>query len=372
MKNTLLIFIAIIFQCTFFQFTFSAEEILKDIQVGGIFFVDSEGYIYTNPDMHSITRYSPTGKLLSTIGKEGEGPSDIKRLGWFCINPIDKNVYVCEYFGGNKWISKFSLNGKYLGELNCKIDWKKWQAITFIQFDDYGNAYLQLERSIPERYKDFTILSVETSLVKFLPKSNKLEELYKICLKSFADKGGKGNIRIPFENSLHWKVYRDRIIIKECKDEYISIFDLEGNLKEKILLPFKKEKVTQKDIDDWENYLKSTESIKKGIAEGWFDLKYWLSRLPYPKYKSVSAGQLYIDSQGYLYCMKATGYNSASTGSITWAKINLSNGNATIVKSAPDEWLKTFWKDYIYLTKWDEEDDYIVIKRAAKDFFKAN
>lgn len=353
-----------------FQLILSAEEIFKEIQVGGIFFVDSEGYIYTNSDWHSITRYSPSGKLLQTIGRAGEGPSDIKRLGWSCMNPIDKNIYIAESFGGNKWISKFSSDGKYLGELNCEIDWKKWQGISFIQFDDTGNIYLQLVRSIPMPKKDFTLLSEEAALVKFLPNGKLKKEIYKVCTDSFAEKGGKGNIRIPFGNYLHWNVYRDRIIINECKDEYISIFDLDGNFKEKMPLPFKKEKVTKNDLDAWEESLKSTDLVKKGTAEGWFDLKYWMSRLPFPKYKPVSAGQLYIDSHGSLYIMKASGSNLSSTGSTTWAKINLSTGSASTIDSAPDEWLKAFWKDYVYITKVDEEDEYIVVKRNEGDFFK--
>ncbi len=201
MKKYAFIAIVLVFQLVLF-----AEETFKDIQAGGIFFVDSEGYIYTNSDWHSISRYSQSGKLLQTIGRAGEGPGDIKRLGWSSINPIDKNIYVTEYYGGNKWISKFSSDGKYLGELNYEIDRKKWQGIPFIQFDDAGNIYLQLIRSIPVPQKDFTLLSEEAALVKFLPNGKIKKEVYKVCTDSFAEKGGKGNIRIPFGNSLHWKV----------------------------------------------------------------------------------------------------------------------------------------------------------------------
>ena len=365
MKKIYLIFIAI-----FLQFIVSAEEILKDIETGRVFLMDTEGYIYVNSGSHSIAKYSPAGKLLLKMGQKGEGPSDIKRMGWFAINPIEKNIYVTEFLGGNKWLSKFSKEGKFMGEFNCEIDWKKWHGISFIQFDDDGNIYLQLERSIPRRYKDFTIGTMEKALVKFSTRGKKLKEIYKIKTDFWADKGGKGNITIPFHNYLYWKIYNDNIIVKECKKDYISIFDLEGNLKKKVFLPFKKEKVAKKDLDDWEEYLKSLSWVKKGVSEGWFDLKYWRSRLPFPEYKLVSGGQLYIDPHGYLYTMKYSGYKIAHSAPTTWAKINLSKYDVSIVFSNPREWPLCDWRDNLFIKKLDEDDNYVVVKVPEGQFFK--
>ncbi len=65
-------------------------------------------------------------------------------------------------------------------------------------------ADLKMHMDTP--YKDFTILSEEAALVKYFPNGKIKKEVYKVCTDSFAEKGGKGNIRIPFGNSLHWKV----------------------------------------------------------------------------------------------------------------------------------------------------------------------
>ncbi|HLP46477.1 MAG TPA: hypothetical protein VK469_11040 [Candidatus Kapabacteria bacterium] len=349
-----------------FQLIASAAEILKDIQVGGIFFVDNEGYIYTNSDEHSITRYSPTGELLSTMGKKGEGPSDIKRLGGFSINPLDNNIYVTEFYGGNKWISKFSTGGKYLGEWNCELDWKKCEGISYIKFDGKGNIYLKTNHSLSGHCKDFVIGNVEDTITKFSPHGKKLREIYHIKTALYVEKGGKGNLTIPFSNSLYYTVYNDNIIIRESQDDFVQVFDLEGTLQKKISLPFRKEKVTQEDIDTWEKRIRASAWGKRGMSEGWLDLNYWKTRLPFPDYKPVSGYPLLIDSQGNLYNMKYPGMDDTS---IKCARINLSNGEITILNFKSGESLLAAWKNYFFIQKEDEDDDYVILKIEEKEYF---
>ena len=45
--------------------------------------MDSKGNTYSDYGNHQISKYSPEGKLLVRFGRKGEGPGDIKRLGWF-------------------------------------------------------------------------------------------------------------------------------------------------------------------------------------------------------------------------------------------------------------------------------------------------
>jgi hypothetical protein len=350
-----------------FQLIASAEEILKDIQVGGIFFVDSEGYFYTNSDEHSITRYSPTGELLLTIGKKGEGPSDIKRLGGFDINPLDNNIYVTEFYNGNKWISKFSTGGKYLGEWNCQLDWKKYEAIPNIKFDGKGNIYLKTSHSRSGQLKDFVIGNAEDTIINFSPQGKKLREIYHFKSDVYVEKGGKGNLTIPFNNNLYYTVYNDSIIVRESRDDFIQVFDLEGNLQKKISLPFRKEKVTQEDIDAWEKRIRTSAWGKRGMSEGWLDLDYWKKRLPFPDYKPVSGYPLYIDSQGNLYNMKYPGMDDTS---IKCARINLTTGVTSIFNFKPGESLLAAWKNYLFIQKEDDNDDYVILKIDEKEFFK--
>jgi hypothetical protein len=362
MKKICLLFIAI-----FFHFLVSAEEIFKDIELGRIFVVDGEGCIFVDSGSHSIAKYSPSGKLLLEMGQKGEGPSDIKRLGWFAICPIDKSIYVTEMAGGNRWISKFSTDGRYLGELNCEIDWTKWHGTSFIQFDRKGDIYLQLERSIPRRCKDFTIGTIEKKLVKFSPKGKKLKEIFSMKTDFWAEKRGKGNITIPFHNYLYWNVYKDRVIVRESKNKFINLFDLEGNLQKKISAPFEKEKVTREDIDKWEERIKTSRWGKEGIANGWLDLNYWKKRLPFPEHKPISGDQMFIDSQGNLYNMKYQGHYSKP---IVCARINLLTNKVTIFNFNQWERLLGIWKNYFFIMKWDGKEKYVVSKMDEKEFLK--
>lgn len=349
-----------------FQSIALAEKIIKDIQVGGIFLVDNEGCLYTNFDENTIAKYSPTGELLLTIGKKGEGPSDIKRLGCFDINPLDNNLYVTEFYG-NKWISKFSTGGKYLGEWNCELDWKKCDAIPYIKFDDKGNIYLKITHSLSTRCKDFVIGNIEESIIKFSPQGKKLKELYHFKLDVYVDKGGKGNLTIPFNNTLSYVIYRNNLIIRESRDDFIQIFDLEGNLQKKILIPFKKEKVDQEDIDAWVKRIRTSTWGKRGMSEGWLDMNYWGKRLPFPEYKPISGYSLYIDSKCNLYNMK---YPEMNDTSIKCARINLLTGDTSIFNFTPGESLLAAWKNYFFILKEDANEDYVVIKIEMNEFEK--
>jgi len=345
----------------------SATEVFKDIIAGRVFILDNQGNFYVNSGSHSISKYSPCGKLILKMGQKGEGPGDIKRLGWFSINPLNNTIYVTEFFTGNKWLSKFSMDGKYLGDWKCDLDWINYDALSVIKFDIKGNVFLEAIKSSPRRYKDFTIGAFETVIIKFSPKGEKLKEVYTFTSDFYAEKGGRGNITIPFHSFLNWNIYNDKIIIRESHADFINVFSPDGKLEKRIPLPFKRLKIKEKDLDEWDSYLKSVQWIKKGIAEGWFDLKYWRKRLPFPKFKPVSVGQLFIDSQGNLYSKKHSGYQLKEN---TWAKINLSNYKISIVKFNPDETLLYIWKNYFFFHKLDGKDNDILTKIDEKMLFQ--
>lgn len=351
----------------FLQLIVSGAETLKDVVLGGIFVVDNNGNIYVNSGEHSISKYSPTGEPLLTIGEKGEGPSNIKRLGSFAVNPVDNNIYVTEYFGGNKWISKFSTDGKYQGEWNVKVDWKKCKAISSIKFDSKGNVYFETKHTVTRPCKDFTVGAIETVLVKYSPQGEKLKEIYTFRSDVYVDKPGKGNLTIPFGNLLDYTILDDYIIIRENGDDFIQVFDLDGNLQKKISLPFKKKKVTQKDIDAWEKELKSSRFGQRGISEGWLDPGYWRNRLPFPEYKPLSAYPLFRDSQGYVYSIKYPGDDDTFH---KYARINPSTGDVSIIEGNTEERLVGTWKNYFFVYRQDEIDDYVIVKIDEKEFLE--
>lgn len=345
-----------------------AEEVFKGFEYIRVFSVDHQGNMYTNYGEHSIAKYSPKGALLLKMGQKGEGPGDIKRLVWFTIHPSGNTIFVTEGFNGNKWISTFSTSGKYLGEWKSEFDCHKWNSIGTIAFDQSGNIYLQATKSYPRRHKAFTIGTHETVLFKFSEDGKKLKRLYSIKNDFEAYKNGKGNVTIPFHNYLFWKVYGEKVVVRESKGDFISVFDKDGNLEKKIGLPFKKQKVTEEDINRWYDHMSSLKWVKRGIAQGWYDLKYWKRNLSFPEHKQISWYPLFIDENGFLYSCKAWDNKSKLK---TWARINLSDYQVSLVYSLAEESLLNISGSSFYITRpFPEEDEHYVVKTDKADFFK--
>ncbi|MCP4149150.1 MAG: hypothetical protein GY757_15495 [bacterium] len=359
-RKTYFIITAILF--TFFlQQGYSQDVILDDVILGRNFVVDNDGNIYIDRGSYTIIKYSPEGKRILRFGRKGEGPGDIKRLGCFAINPVDSNLYITEFLGGNRWISKFSKNGTFIGLWNFEFEWDKWEGLSFITFDSKGNTYFEATKYEPRRHKSFSIGKSVRHIFKYSPSGKKIKKVYRFEADFYADKGGKGNITIPFGNYLYWIVYKDYIIVRENCSTFISMFDLDGILVKKIVLPFKQEKVTSADIDEWENKLKSNPGLKKSIAAGIMDLKFWKKSLPFPKTKPMSGSQLLVDSSGYLFSKK---FSPRGNRTNTWAKIDLKTWKITVVNGPPGRRLHCIEGQYFYYS----QDHYETAIKTNKGF----
>ena len=338
-----------------------ANEIIKGVDPGRVFLLDKKENIFTSYSAHEFRKYSPKGKLIVKIGRKGEGPGDIKRMGWFAINPIDNNIYVTEFVGGNRWISFFSTDGKYMGEWKIEIDWSKYNGLQVIKFDNNGNAYIQTYKSFFERHKDFSLGYVQNSILKFSPKGKFLGSIYKFKSPFMVEKRGKGNITIPFHNYLYWDLWDEYIAVREHYHNFISLFNLEGQLIKKLHIPFKREKLEDRDIEAWLVYMKQFKAVKRGI----WDLKYWKSRMPFPKYKPVSGYPLFFDRQGNIFSANYTGYQDTKIK--VWAKINIRTGKHLLKSLKKYENLVLPTKGYLYF-EIEKEDNYILVKMKRSEY----
>lgn len=343
-----------------------ASTALKEVVKGWVFVVDERGFIYSNFGENEIRKYSPEGKFLQKIGRKGQGPGDIMRLGSFAINPKDGNLYVTEYYG-NKRVSIFSPNGKYIGELQIDLSQKDWDAMSTIKFDKDGNVYILSERYIPKKYKDFTLLEYEKKIWKFNPHRKEKKLLYFLPpTPGSCDKGGKGNITIPFSNQSHFDfdVWEDRIAIKEPVNDFISIYESNGKEIKKVYLPFKKEKVSKDDIKEWMEWHKASwgdRMIKSGNIEPDY-LDFWKNRIPFPEYKPLSYG-VYFDGKGNIFTKIFTGYKSKES---TWIRVNISSGNYNIKKLEKEE-IIFIDRNWVYISKESDEEE-VVIKIKREEF----
>ncbi|MGE5343306.1 MAG: 6-bladed beta-propeller [Candidatus Omnitrophota bacterium] len=347
------------------------EQISGDIYSLRKFTIDRHGNIYTDgEDEHSINKYSPDGKFLLKIGRKGEGPSDIKRLGGFTINPIDSTIYVTEYFQGNKWISKFSTDGKFLGILNCELDRSQAIGLSTINFDNKGNIYVEISK-IAERYsKDSVIGAPQLIITKFSPTGKRLKDIYKFSADAYISKDGSGSFNIPFRNELYWTISEGKIIVVETHSGFISVLSTEGKLEKRIPLPFPKEKLTGKDMDAWENKMKDAKWVKRGVETGTFSFKYWRGRIPLPDYKPVVASFNLIDSHGNLYCHQYVDFGEEPSN--RFLKVDLHTGKSTMVTFNQKGQLFYIDKNYFYFTDEDEDGDKIINRINEKDLFKKN
>ncbi len=352
MNKTKLLFVILF--CLFSTLAFPAD-VIKNIFWGhGLLVLDHQGNMYIGYDSYSITKYSPDGKSLLRIGRKGEGPGDIKRIGRYTFNPKDNTLYVTEFYNGNRWVSRFTPDGKFAGHWNFEFNWSKYDIVSAIDFDKEGNVILAAEKRAPRRYKDFVITHKTYDLLKFSPEGKFLNRIYTFNTDSDAEKRGNFQATIPFQNAVNWRVCKDKIIVKEISSDIINIFSADGKLEKKIPFPVKKEKVTKKDIDTWENELNESPSIKKYKAMGVGNVRYWRENLPFPEYKPNSS-IMYMDSKENLYVREYTQYQDKKTP--LWYKVNLQTGKTDTLTFNPGEELCGIWGGYVFIYKAIEEDD---------------
>lgn len=330
-------------------------EVTKNIVWGmGPLVLDHQGNMYMGYDEHTINKYSPTGELLLKIGRKGEGPGDLKRMGSYAFNPLNKTLYVTEFYNGNRRVSRFTTEGKYIDSWSFEFDWTQYKIVSDIAFDGEGNVFLTAQKRKSRRYRDFVVSNEVYDLLKFSSTGKFLKKIYSFNSDFDADKAGNIQITIPFQNALSWTVYRDKIIVKETSGDVIQVFSSDGKLQKKIPLPIKKEPVTEKDIDAWEKKVKSYPSIKKMIAMGKADIDYWRKRLPFPEYKPNSSWRVHTDSKENLYIKK---YTRDRKKAPVWFRINLQTGKATTLKFKPGEDFCRIWKGRFYVYKVVEDED---------------
>jgi hypothetical protein len=331
------------------------SEIIKDIRIGRNIIVDDEQNIYTHYDYYSIIKYSPQGKKLLIIGRRGEGPGDIKRIGWFDINPKDSMLYITEAFNGNRRVSIFSpVTGKYIDNWKFEFNWNEWECIPYIQFDNLGNVYIETIKTVWRRYKTYRIGALERAIFKYSYSGEKRKEFYRLKSDFMAEQRGKGNVTMPHCNYLYWSIHDKFLFTRENSKAHISVFDLKGKLVKEIPLPFSIEKFTTKDIDIWEQRIRSDPRLKKGISEGWFDIKFWRRNLQFPKIKSIFGDRMFFDSKGFLYSYKITAESEKVN---TWLKTNITSNKSSIINFPVSHRLVCIKNGYCYFSIRPDNDE---------------
>jgi len=347
-------------------------EVIKGIFWGnGPLVSDLQGNMYLGFDDHSISKYSLDGKLLLKIGRDGEGPGDIKRICWYAFNKKDNTLYVTEFYNGNRWVSRFSPDGKFIGDWKFEFNWLIYNVVSYIDFDKEGNVFLIAQKQNLRHYKDYIVNNEVYDLLKFSPGGKLLKMIYSFNIDRDAEKPGNFQVTIPFQNRLSWVVCQDKIIVKETSGGFIQVFTSNGELEKKIPFPVKPAKVTEQDLDAWEKRLKSQSFIQGLMAVGKADVNYWRKNLVFPEYKPNSSWRMLTDSKGYLYLSEYDDpYDEKEN--LSWYKVNCQTGNVDTLKFKPGEELVRVWGEHFFFYKVLEdqgEEIETIIRLNEKELF---
>lgn len=108
-----------------------------------------------------------------------------------------------------------------------------------------------------------------------------VRDIYRFQVDNMADKRGKGNVRIPFSNSLDFEVGEDRIFIREGSGTAILVLDPHGDEVTRLPLPFMRREVRDEDKDAWATWLRSLPGDRN------WDVAYWRKTLPLPEVRQL-------------------------------------------------------------------------------------
>ncbi len=158
----------------------------------------------------------------------------------------------------------FSPEGRFLKTITPRPKKQDYDGLSFIEVDKLGNLYVMAVKFYWKTYKDFFLGEMKREILKLSPDGVLLKVIYSIKSPFSCEKGGKGNITIPFHNPLYFDVCEGCIVIKEASREYISVYNLEGKKIKNLRVPFEKKKVTGDDVDKWIIWIKK---VARGLIE---------------------------------------------------------------------------------------------------------
>ncbi len=330
-------------------------EVIKDIMWGhGVLVFDHQENIYIGFDSHSVTKYSPTGKTLLRIGRKGTGPGDVKRISSYAFNPIEKRLFITEYYNGNRWVSRFNTDGTYAGAWKFEMDWQKYDVVSSIHFDKDGNVFLLGQKSKNRRINNNINLGHDHYyILKFSPEGKFLKTFHTLSVDHDAEKRGNFQVTIPYHNDIGWVVSGNKLIVKESIDTSLTVYAPDGTIGKKTTLPFKREKVTEKDLDVWEKHMKASPFVKKMTAVGKADMDFWREHLPFPEYKPTSSDWMLADGKGNVFIREYTEYTEKDAA---WFRVNLETGKTDKLTFKPGEVLCLIRNGYYYIYKVIDDD----------------
>jgi hypothetical protein len=192
--------------------------------------------------------FSPNGKYERDLVRNGQGPGEFSPRSTLLVHPMKNQIWIS---GGRK-LAKFDHNGRFLGELKT--------GDQFLQFVDENRYVTDMEMPSP----DLTIH--KKILLKKIDAQNRIVEgpIFKegTYIRGISNPNGPGGFYdawcIPnIEYAVDPKMRR--VYVVEKVDYKIEAKDLEGKTLFVIERPFKRCKVSRKDVESAKSHLAKDE-----------------------------------------------------------------------------------------------------------------
>jgi len=333
-------------------------------------------YVYDWKDWH-IKVYAAEGKFLRAIGKRGEGPGEIKRMGSFGFTRDDKLFFV-EFFGGHQWITLLELDGRLIRTIKIDIGTRRFGALKAVCTADGGYLCTFAFDLKPEKYGDFFLLRAPKQLLK-LDAAGKMSasivETDHIERMSYIQDGA--DVQVPFCPVFEWGVLPDNgIVFSNGLDKNLKVFNDRGvMIKEiKTALP-EARKVTGADLDKWRaDYKKLLTGNPNNIQ--WYDRfgdvieKYKTSiyeKMPHLRGLSVTpAGHILVPVTDYLDEKQQVYWLIGKDGT-TLARINVTPSGLKMTRGFLFSFREVDEEPLLYcLVREKGEDDRALLSRYEK------
>jgi hypothetical protein len=198
-----------------------AEESHVLYQVAG-FDVDRNGAVFvTDYKLNCIKKFDPSGSLKLTIGREGEGPGDLRRPTALII---EASGHIVVFDSGNRRIQRLDTDGKHVTTAAFR------DLVQEFRLGPSGELYAKV-MEIP--YGPPTAPST-LKLVRFSSDFKQLTEFDQMKVKLNVVAGSPGSYTVtnaPYPPSLEWDVLPDgRFVVGHSDTDHLRILSSTGEI----------------------------------------------------------------------------------------------------------------------------------------------
>jgi hypothetical protein len=276
------------------------------------FNVDEDGNIFvTDWDRKRIQKYSPDGKFLLTIGKEGQGPGEFQNV-WEPEFDKDGNLYVVDI--AQKRISFFSRDGRYLKQ----IGFPTTNVSSSLYLNSQGHFLMAVDETKARGEEGYRW---ETTVGLYDDKFQPLEVFHREN-HEIKEAGGRGEDSVAqfwaaemsewaFRPMRHYFLAPNDEIYFGFSNAYeIKVYSPAGGLARIIRKGYDPLPINEKDKDQFEK-MQQAEFLRFLPAQFENAKKKALKLIRYPKYKPAYLDFTVADN-GWLFVIVDSGGNKAA------------------------------------------------------------